>query len=100
MNKPQSKKTVIYTAVIIVVMILAYLYFSGSPVDNSASLEAETQATESSIAAANVLSLLNQISSLRIDTAIFTSPVYRSLVDHTVPVLEQNVGRTNPFAPR
>ncbi len=35
---------------------------------------------------------------LKIDPAIFDAPVYRSLVDHTVTVVEQNVGKPNPFA--
>lgn len=98
MHKAPSKKTLLYIIIIAIVVVLAYLYFSGSPVDNSASLEeAAAPTSESSIAAANVLALLNQISSLKIDTTIFTNSVYMSLVDHTVPVLEQNIGRENPF---
>ena len=46
-----------------------------------------------------VLSLLNQINSLKIDTSIFNSLVYRSLVDYSITIPEQNVGRPNPFAP-
>lgn len=98
MHKAPSKKTIFYIIIIAIVVVLAYLYFSGAPADNSASLEeAGAPTSESSIVAANVLALLNQISALKIETAIFTNPVYKSLVDHTVPVLEQNIGRENPF---
>lgn len=100
MHKPTSKKSILVTIAFALLLILAYLYFSGAPVDDASSLDAAALPTsESSIAAAKVLALLNQISSLRIDTAIFSTAVYKSLVDHTVPVLEQNIGRENPFAP-
>jgi hypothetical protein len=48
---------------------------------------------------ADVLSLLNRISSLKIDTEIFDSLIYQSLVDYSVEIPPQEVGRPNPFAP-
>lgn len=45
------------------------------------------------------LALLNRINSIKIDPKFFNDPVYLSLVDYTVPIPEQNVGRPNPFEP-
>lgn len=75
----------------------AYFYFSGSPKDNSSLLATSEVGSDATVIGTNILVLLNQITSLKIDTALFTSPVYNSLVDHTVPVYEQNVGKKNPF---
>lgn len=90
--------------IIIIIIVLAlfggaYFYFSGTPKDSSASLEAEVspEATASIAEAARVLSLLNQINSIHIDTKFFESTVFKSLVDNQVVVPEQNVGRSNPF---
>lgn len=48
---------------------------------------------------ANVLKLLNQIKSLKIDTTIFENKAYQTLQDNTVQIPPVNVGRQNPFAP-
>lgn len=100
MQKPSSKKPIIISVAVILLVGLAYFYFSGSPSNKESSLTAaDAYQTEASLAGANVLVLLNKISSLHIDPAIFDSPVYKSLVDHTVIVPEQNVGKINPFLP-
>jgi predicted RNase H-related nuclease YkuK (DUF458 family) len=90
--------------IIIILIVLAlfggtYFYFSGSPTDSESGLTSETspEAAASVAEAAHVLSLLNQINSIHIDTKFFESTVFKSLVDNQVVVPEQNVGRPNPF---
>ncbi len=94
-----SKKNIIIIVVLILLAGGAYFYFSGTPTDSSSSLEPEItpEAAASVAEAARVLSLLNQINSIHIDTKFFESTVFKSLVDNMVVVPEQNVGRTNPF---
>lgn len=97
-----SKKNLIIIIVVVIVAVGAYFYFSGAPDDSSvSSLEAEgsLEAASSMAAGANVLNLLNQVSQINIDATFFESTAYKSLVDNTVVVPEQNVGRANPFAP-
>lgn len=87
---------------IIVVALGLYFYFKGDPDDTSiSSLEAEVsvESTEALEKSARILSLLNQINSLKIDASIFESAVYKTLVDYTITIPEQDVGRPNPFAP-
>lgn len=83
--------------------VLAYFYFSGNPSSSSSdTLEqsgGEQSSQEAEIAGARVLALLNQISSLKIDVSIFSDPVYKSLVDYSIEIPEQKIGRVNPFAP-
>ena len=98
-----SKKTIVIIIIIIVLAVLAYFYFSGNPsASQSDTLEqsgGEQLSQEAEIAGARVLALLNQISSLKIDVSIFNDPVYKSLVDYSIEIPEQKIGRVNPFAP-
>ena len=99
MQKSSSKKPIVTIIIIIVVAAMVYFYFSGDPVDTTSSIEDPSVTSETLVAGSQILALLNQISVIDIETSIFNTPVYRSLVDHTVTVLPQNVGRPNPFAP-
>ncbi len=97
MQKSSSKNILIIVAVVIV-LGLVYFYFSGTPTDDASLVEVSDPTTsEANLAATKVLTLLNQINSLKIDKDFFNSPIYQSLVDHTVEVLPQNVGKENPF---
>ncbi len=94
--QPSSKKTLIAAIVAIVVLVLVYFYFSGSvPADTASALQAQS----ANVVGTRVLSLLNQIQSLRIDTRLFDATAYRTLVDYSVEIPETPVGRPNPFAP-
>lgn len=100
-QKNLSKGTFIALILIVVVSLGLFFYFKGSPVDSTSSLTTSDsfESADAQAAADRVLSLLNQISSLRIDDSIFKSAVYQSLVDYTIAIPEQNVGRVDPFAP-
>lgn len=94
--KPSSKKTIIVVVIAIIVLALVYFYFSSAtPVADISTLETQSANADG----ARVLNLLNQIQSLHIDTKIFESPAYLSLVDYSVEIPEISVGRPNPFAP-
>ena len=97
MQRKSSAKSLLILGGIIVIGIFAYFYFTGSPQDTSSQLSAGTQTDSVTNEATQIITLLNQTSALRIDTALFNSPVYKSLVDHTVPVVVQPVGKPNPF---
>ncbi|MDO8575515.1 MAG: hypothetical protein Q7R78_02340 [bacterium] len=45
------------------------------------------------------LSLLRQVSELTLDTKIFDDPAFTSLVDSSIVIPPQPVGRINPFSP-
>jgi hypothetical protein len=98
-----STKTVIIFVVILIIGALMYFYTLGGPDDASiTSLDQQgilIGGEDTQIIGARVLSLLNEINTLRIDKSIFDDPVYKILLDHTVQIPEQNVGRANPFEP-
>ncbi len=95
-QKSSSKKIIIILVVVLVLGAGVYFYMSGSPHDDSSLVTTDTTAGDPEIGA-HVLTLLHQISSLKIDTSLFTSQAYSSLVDHTVPIYDQGVGKQNPF---
>jgi len=94
------KASTIIILLVIVILALGFFYYSGSSdLDGGGLLEQEQTDPEAELASLRVLALLNQIKSLRINAALFQSPTYQTLQDNSVPVLPQNVGRANPFAP-
>jgi hypothetical protein len=98
MNKPSSSKTPIVILVIILLIGAGfYFYTNATPSDTNSLTSDDSSTSEAALAGSKVLTLLNQITSLKIDTSLFKSPVYTSLMDHTVPIYEQPVGKPNPF---
>ena len=95
-QQPQSKiKTYGIIVAIVLAFILVYFYMSGGTPAASTLVAGNPYGAVGSAE----LSLLNQVRSLKIDTALFTDPAFRSLVDFSVAITPENVGRPNPFAP-
>lgn len=46
-----------------------------------------------------ILILADKLETVEINTELFTSPLFTSLVDISVPITEEPKGRPNPFAP-
>lgn len=46
-----------------------------------------------------IISILNDLSQIKIDRGVFEHPVFMNLVDHTISVTEEDRGRPDPFAP-
>ena len=84
-------------ALIIIVAIIAYYtFFADSTNSTDSLLEIQSQ---NQLIGSEVLNLMNQVQSLKIDSAFFDNNAFKSLVDHTVAIPERSVGRDNPFAP-
>jgi hypothetical protein len=95
---PTTMKTWYWIIGIIVVSISIYYFFLAGPSKATSSSLLE-QGPASGVIGSQVLNLLNQISSLKIDSTVFQSAVYKSLQDYSVAIPTENVGRPNPFAP-
>lgn len=55
--------------------------------------------TENAAVEGNLLTALNQLQTIRLDTEVFDDPVFESLVDISTRLADQPAGRPNPFAP-
>ncbi|MFA6404840.1 MAG: hypothetical protein WCW03_02465 [Candidatus Paceibacterota bacterium] len=95
-NQSSKKSWLIISGIIIIAIIVYFMFFSGTPDIEDQTMLQMTNAEETGM---DVLSLLNQIQSLRIDSEFFDSTVYKSLQDYSVAIPTQDVGRDNPFAP-
>lgn len=99
-NDSSSKKTIIIFVIILVISALWYFYSIGSPKDSESSLEINTgEPLVSNAIGSKAVVLLREISSLKIEPEFFSTPLYKSLIDYTVEVPAQNIGRANPFVP-
>lgn len=98
MKKPSSTKSWATIAVIVAVAAIAYFaFFAGAPdASDQSLLQSSPEGAEVGV---QVLGLLNQIESLKIDDSFFAGAVYNSLQDYSVAIPPLPVGRDNPFAP-
>mgnify|MGYP003552543927 CR=1 FL=1 len=101
-----SIKNILIGLAIVAVMLGAYFYFSKNPGISTKPLTVSTNAN-TAIINKNIaedtafLSTLIGLSSIKIDTAIFTNKSFSSLVDNTVLIgnVTEVSRRSNPFAP-
>jgi hypothetical protein len=98
-------KNILIGLVIIGIILFAYYYFVDGKNDQGSSLSSNSGATILSVnnkisEDTAFLSTLIGLSSIRIDTSLFTSKSFSSLVDNHVSVgTVGTTGRSNPFAP-
>lgn len=103
MKNSSSKNAIIAIVIILVVFAGGYFYFKGNPNDSAvSSLDViggpGEGNSDAGVKGSQILLLLSQIKSINIDTSIFNNQMYKSLIDYTVEVPQQNVGKVNPFA--
>ena len=98
-NQPSSKKNLWIAVAVIVLAAVGYFYYKGVSSGSSSSAGVVEQGPDTSTVGSQVLSLLSQIKSLKIDTSLFGDPAYQTLRDYSVPIPSVPVGRLNPFAP-
>lgn len=94
----QNIKQIIIAIVVIIVAFVGFRMFFPSQLDDQA-LSAENAAKETFAEGQIILSLLNQLESVTLDTAIFSNKIFVSLVSFEKPIEDQVAGRSNPFLP-
>ncbi len=97
-----NKVTAIITIALLVGAAIYYFYYSGASTatDPGATLSSvDSGAASTGNVGQDVLTLLNEIHSLKIDTTFFKTAAYESLIDFSVAIPSTDVGRTNPFSP-
>lgn len=97
-------KKIIITVVIIGLIYFVYsMFFKKS--ENDALISGTNTFTpsrnlaETQLLGNQITQALIRIESLNLDRGVFENPIFRSLVDRSEPIIEEPVGRTNPFAP-
>lgn len=91
-------KTIVAIIVVSTIGFFAYSYLSGG--SSSAGDLTQVSQTATSKMGAQVLSALNQLRQLQLDTSVFSNATFKSLKDFSQPLpTDQIPGRDNPFAP-
>lgn len=89
-----KKNLIISIAVIIVLFAAGWWYFGQGSSSDQSLLSSSTASSNDSL-----LSTLNQLKSLTLDSSIFTEPAFEALQSNTVVLPTVPSGRPNPFAP-
>ncbi len=88
----KNKTTIGGAAIIIVLAYVYFTYFSGS--STSAPLT-----TVDTAVSGDLLVTLKSLGTIKLDSSIFSNPVFVSLSDFGSAIPPQDAGRRNPFAP-
>lgn len=85
----QNKKAVIGIALLLIAFYAVSLF------STSGSMEEEPSAVETNAA---IVEIAGELSGIQFKHDIFSDPGYRSLVDFSAALPQENPGRSNPFA--
>ncbi|MAZ67613.1 hypothetical protein CL652_02485 [bacterium] len=85
--------------IVLVVVIVGFAWFGMADRTPSTSLLSNDSRSEASVAEQEILRLLLDMRSIRLDSSIFENPAFGSLRDFGRDIVPEPVGRTNPFAP-
>jgi hypothetical protein len=91
----------IYTLTLVGMFLAGVLWLGNTPPrESEAALFSKTEISGESIALRDeFLELLAALKTVQLDTSFFSDPRYLSLVDWSVTIKPQPVGRRNPFLP-
>ena len=84
---------------ILVVIIAAFAWFGLSDQQPSTSLLTSESRNDTAVADQEILRVLLDMRSIRLDSSIFENPAFASLRDFGREIIPEPVGRRNPFAP-
>lgn len=86
-------------ALAIIVIIGAWYTLGGSGATTESGLVTETFSTPESAEERDLVATLLQLRAVKLDGAIFSDPIFQSLIDFGSEIQQEPVGRENPFAP-
>lgn len=78
---------------------MGFAWFGLADRQPSTSLLSNESRSDASVAEQEILRLLLDMRSIRLDSSIFENPAFASLRDFGRDIVPEPVGRTNPFAP-
>jgi len=93
-----NKNKIIIAIILVAIAVFAFVYLrNSSNTDTGTSLVAEKKIADFSDAK-EILALLKKMDDIELNDAIFNSKAFIGLKDTTVVLVEQPMGRNNPFA--
>lgn len=95
MNLFRQYQSAITFIVVVGVLYLGYQFFFAAPTEDALIVTTEQGAGPDQ----DLIALLFELKSIRLDNAIFGDPLFQSLNDFGQTLVQEPVGRQNPFAP-
>jgi len=102
---PKLKKIIIMIIIIIVLFVIYAVFVKSNPQINPL-LKGGDDTQSQSVSAEEAQALGNQISQallriekIKLDKAVFSDQIYKTLIDRSRPIEDERMGRKNPFAP-
>lgn len=92
----QKFKAVIIAVLVIAIAFFVYSYFFAKPTEPVLSVQAVSNTPSVD---QDLIALLLQLKSIKLDDAIFSDSAFKSLQDFSQELVQEPVGRNNPFAP-
>ena len=86
---------IVFLGLIIIAALGYYLYSNNR--DSVLSLNSDTVNTQVAIESAEFAERLEELKSITLDDSLFTDPRFQSFINYRPPVIEEEVGRANPF---
>ena len=98
----KKNKNILLGAAILILVFTGYGMWSrnSSSNDSSSGLTfTDSPIAVDTVGGQEILNVLNQLRHLSIDSSIFESPAFLSLMNYTVATSSEPLGRPDPFAP-
>lgn len=92
-------RNLVIAVVIIAAVVFAGYYYATRDTTPDATLLVGAPTASASGVEGDLLSALQQLRHISLDTSIFQNPVFQSFIDYSTTLVPQAAGRPNPFAP-
>lgn len=99
---PTLKKIIIVILLAIVLFVVYAVFIKKDPTtttDGSLITSGGVLSEDARALGNQISQALVRIEQIKLDKNIFTDAIYKTLVDRSEPIIEEPIGRPNPFAP-
>lgn len=96
-NFIKQYKNIFIIALVVIALFIAYSLFLKPGSDNP--LTAQVGSPTKGAVEQDLIALLLELRSIRLDTAVFEDPSFQSLKDFGQEIVSEPIGKNNPFAP-
>ncbi len=93
----QKYKKLFIALLVVVLVFIGFQFFKGNT--DTSGLTSQPVAGVVPEEGGDLISLLLELKSIKLDTSILQNPVFLTLQDFSVELASEPVGRLNPFAP-
>jgi hypothetical protein len=101
---PKLKKIIIAIVVLGILFVLYSAFLKPDPgtetlVSGREGIAGSLASQDAQVIGSQISQALLKIEQITLERAIFDNPIFSSLEDRSQPIIDEPIGRTNPFAP-